>query len=391
MQFALPDLAGFVAAGVLLLIACGLILLAALLAGTLGKAPVIGGWVSRDLAGWLRDAGNAVLSASKATWHFATGLFNWAQDILTKPLIYLFKWALSAYQWLHVLFTQTIPDAENRALNYAAGLVDTAEADASHLFAVAERDTASLVDTAELRAAALFHDAETYAARLTSDAEKSLAAAIQAAEAAALSAVAAAERTLTGSIAAAVTGADNDLRSLSGQVNTVAGELARDIVTEVQGAEATAAAALAAVQSGIYTDLEQWGDQAVTHVWPDAAGDIGALKGVLGNDFPWLQDLLGALGGLGTAGLAGALIRAIAGTEAITRLATDCVVPNCRNLSQFGTDLQDLIGVAALAALVAWLAAGVADPASWAQDMQTVAYPLGARWAAAANGMFGAP
>ena len=389
MEFLLPDLAGVVAAGVLLLLALAIVLLADLLANTLGHAPVIGGWVSRDLAGWLRDGANAVLKAAKASWHFAAGLFNWTQDILTKPLIYALNWAIAVYRWLNVLFTQTIPDAENRVTAYAAGLVTRAERDAGQLFDTAERDTARLVTAAEHDAAALFRDAETYAAGLVTAAERSLSDAITAAERAAATGISSAEKALSAGISAVASGAGADLASLSAQVNTVAGELARDITAEVQAAEATAAASLSAVQNGIYTDLETWGDQAVSHVWPDAAQDIGALRQTLGQDFPWLNDLLGALGGLGTAGLAGALIRGIAGAEAVTNLAEQCIVPNCRNLSQFGQDLQDLIAAGSLAALVAFLATAVSDPGGWAADMQQVAYPLGQRWAAAANGMFG--
>jgi len=389
MQFLLPDLAGFVAAAVLLALACALGLLAALLANTLGRAPVIGGWVSRDLAGWLRDAANAVLKASSASWHFATGMIHWLQDILTKPLIYLGEFCSASWKWLQTLFTQTIPDAENRALNYAAGLVDKAEADASHLFTVAERDTAAAVTAAESRADTLYYKAETYAAGLVRAAESALSADIARAEQSAAAAVSALGHSLTTAISSVASAADNDLASLAGQTNTDVGRLASDIVSEVQRAEAIAATNLAAVQSGIYTDLTTWGDQAIADAWPNAAGDIAALRQSLGGDFPWLNDLAGALGGLGVAGLAGALIRSLAGVNAITNLATDCIVPNCRNLSQFGADLQDLLGVASEAALLAWLIFLVADPQGWAQDMATVAAPVAAATTAATAALLG--
>ena len=373
MEFLLPDIGAVAAALVLLAIACGLALLAALLASTLGHAPVIGGWVSRDLAGWLRDGANAVLKASKATWHFAAGLFNWAQDILTKPLIYLLNMGISAYRWLSVLFTQTIPDAENRVALLAGQLAGRAETDAQHLFTAAAADTVRLVGAAERDAVTLARDADKYAAGLVATAERSLSAAITKAEQTAASGILSAEHALSAGISAVTSGADADLASLSAQVNTVAGELARDIVAETQAAEATAAANLAAVQSGIYTDLATWGDQAVSHVWPDAAQDIGALRDELGADFPWLSDLLGALGGLGAAGMAGALIRSIAGTEAITRLATDCIVPNCRNLSGLGADLSQLLSDVSIAAMIAWLIFAVTDPAGWAAETYDVA------------------
>ena len=378
MQFALPDLAGFVAAGLLLLLACALSGIIYLLANSLGKAPVIGGWVTRDVNGWLTDARNALLKASSATWHFATGMINWAWDILTKPLIYLYHYATAAWQWLNVLFTQTIPDAENRVLNYALSRFDAAEADAAHLFTVAERYTGTEIAAAEHLAAELFAEAESYAGKAVAAAETALAADIRAVQQAAAADLTAAERALTSTINSVATAADKDLASLAGQTNTDIGRLANDVVSEVTKAEAIAAANLAAVQAGIYTDLEQWGDQAVSHVWPDAAQDIAALKQTLGADFPWLNDLLGALGGLGSVGIAGALIRAIAGAEVVTNLADQCIIPNCRNLSQFGQDLQDLLSAASEAALLAWLVFLVADPQGWANDMATVAAPVAA-------------
>jgi len=372
MQFALPDLAGFVAAGLLLLLACALSGIIYLLANSLGKAPVIGGWVTRDVNGWLTDARNALLKASSATWHFATGMINWAWDILTKPLIYLYHYATAAWQWLNVLFTQTIPDAENRVLNYALSRFDAAEADAAHLFTVAERYTGTEIAAAEHLAAELFAEAESYAGKAVAAAETALAADIRAVQQAAAADLTAAERALTSTINSVATAADKDLASLAGQTNTDIGRLANDVVSEVTKAEAIAAANLAAVQAGIYTDLEQWGDQAVSHVWPDAAQDIAALRQTLGADFPWLNDLLGALGGLGSVGIAGALIRAIAGAEVVTNLADQCIIPNCRNLSGLGSDLAELLQAASVAAMVAWLVFCVTDPAGAATDIQDV-------------------
>ena len=319
MEFLLPDLSGVVAAGFLLLVACALILLAALLANTFGHTPVIGGWVKRDLAGWIRDAGNGVLKASKASWHFAAGLFNWTQDILTKPLVYLLNLGVSLYRWINHLYTQALPDLENRVTAYAARLFDRAGADLNH--AVAALDGNLVREVANLTA------------RITA-------------------------------VENAAFGAASE-------------------------AEAHAVSVATGLVGSTVTDLDRTADSVISTVWPDAAGDVQALRGAIGTGFPGVDELLGALGGLGTAGLVGLLIRAVAGTAAVTELATDCIVPNCRNLGQFGQDLENLLAAGSLAALVAWLAAGVSDPGGWAADMQDVAYPLGQRWTAAANGMFG--
>jgi len=303
MQFALPDLAGFVAAGFLLLLACAIGLLAALLANTLGKAPIIGPWVNRDLVPWCRDGQRKVLAGASATWHFATGMINWAWDILTKPLIYLYHYASASWQWLQTLFTQTIPDAENRVVNYALNLAG------------------------ELRAG---FDAQVKAV-------------------------------------------ENDLR---GDYNALAARITNvenAAFGEAAKAEAQAVTVAHGLVSGLTTDLDHTADSIVSVVWPDAVDDVQALRRAIGTGFPGVNDLLGALGGLGTAGLLGLLIRSLAGTAAVTELATDCIVPNCENLGQLGKDLAELTSVASEAALIAWLVFCVTDPAGAARDIQLVA------------------
>jgi len=125
MEFELPDLGGIVGGGFLLILAAAGALLAPLLALTLGRAPVIGGWVNREIVPWLRDASDSVIKRYAPNWRFLAGLWNWAQDITTKPLIYAYNFAASVVQTIRYICGQVIPDAENRALNYALGLTQT--------------------------------------------------------------------------------------------------------------------------------------------------------------------------------------------------------------------------------------------------------------------------
>lgn len=376
MQFLLPDLAGFTAAAFLLLLACALTLLASVIQNSFGRAPVIGSWVSANIVGWLTAAAASVISAASATWHFAAGMFNWAQDILLKPFVYTLEFATSAWQWLNLLFTQTIPDAEARALNYAAGLVQSANVYATAEFARVESDLVNAVTGAEQAASGLFATATAYASTLFDRAESDLAADITRVQALALSEVTSVAAALGHAVTTAETTAAADLAGLAASANGAISQLARDIIHETDAAEAVAASNLIAVQRGIYTDLETWGDQAVSQAWPDAEGDITSLRRTLGADFPWLNDLLGALGGLGAAGLAGALIRSIAGAHAVTRLADDCIIPNCRNLSGLGSDLSNLLADASTAAMLAWFIFLVTDPAGWAAETFDVAGPV---------------
>lgn len=389
MEFELPDLAGVAAAGLLLLLACALALLAALLANTLGRVPVIGGWINSNITAALTDAANAVLKAADATWHFTVQLFNWTADIFLTPFRYAVNFAVAAYGWVQHLVNVTIPDAEARALSYAASAATAAENDARTLFTAAEQYAAAAASQVGDRADQLFTTAEQYAAGLAEKIDQSLSEAITNAEIAAATEVSTVAGELAAGTREVAAAATSDLQALAAGANTAVSELARDTNTAIAAAEAIAAANLAAVRSGIYTDLDTWGNEAVSIAWPGAAGDIDTLRGTLGADFPWLQDLLPALGGLGAAGLLGALIRSMATANVAANLANDCTVPLCRNLSGLGNDLSDLAGLIASGALFAWLAYGVADPAGWAADTADFLGPLGDSTVGTAQGVFG--
>ena len=390
MEFLLPDLGGAIVALVLLILALALGALADWLVSTFAHTPVIGGFVSRDLAGWVRDAANGVIRARNATWHFAAGMFNWASDALVKPLTYVTQFAVRVWEGYETLRYVTIPHWIAEARSWAVSAEQSAVAHADSLVAAAERDIDAAVAAVQRDAAAEFRAAETYAAGLVTAAERTLAADVAAAERAAAAGLTSAEHALSAGIAAVSSAATSDLDALARSASGDVAELARDIEQTAQSVAAGAAAALAAVQGGIYTDLEQWGDAAVSAAWPDAVRDIDALRGVIGSDFPDISGLLGALGGLGAAGLLGALIRSLAGTAAVTELAEQCIIPNCRNLSQFGRDLQGLLGDVPSAALLAWIVFLVADPSGWAQDTYDAGGPLSRDFTAAAARLLGA-
>ena len=391
MEEVLPDLAGFAAAALLILLACAIALLGALIANTFGRLPLVGSWVTANIVQSLTDAANAVITASEATWNFSVQMLKWMAEITVKPFIWTYDFAVAAYRWLQVLFTQTIPEAEARALTYAAQLVTGAETDARALFTLAEQDLIADVTALDTRVTSLFTTAETYAAGLVSTAERDLSAAITNAEVSAAEHLSAAETSILNGLHSVASSASADLASLAAQANSVDARLARDIITESQAVAAAAAANLSAVAGGIYTDLDTWGVQAVADAWPDAEGDLAALRATLGADFPWLQDLLPLLAGAGAAGLLGALIRSLAAANVVTNLANDCTIPNCRNLSGLGNDLQELLSLAATSALIAWVIFCVTDPVAAATDIQDVLLDPLQDVITAASHLFGGP
>lgn len=391
MEFALPDLAGFAAAALLLILACALAILGMLIAQTFGRLPVVGTWVTANIVAALTDASNAVMTASKATWNFMVQILKWSGEILTKIETYQVQYAVNAWKWIEHLGGVTIPAAELRALQFASQLVTAANAETRTLFGDAERFTASTVTAAESRASLLFTTAETYAARLVTQTETALVADIRQVELSAASSLSAAEHVLVSGINGVAAAAGVDLRSLAAETATITGRLANDIIQEAESVAAVAAVNLAAVRAGLYTDLDTWGTQAVADAWPDAVHDLEALRQTLGADFPWLNELLPALAGAGALGLLGALTRSMAAANVITNLADDCIIPTCRNLSQLGNVLSELGSLAGDAALVAWLIFCVTDPNAAAQDMFDVAFEPLSEVVSSVSHLFGGP
>lgn len=391
MPEVLPDLGLVVVAGFLLLIGMALWLIEKFVANSFGRLPVIGGWIRSNVDNALNDARDWVFQQAGSAWDGAVRLFEWAGNYLWTIYQNVVLWARAAVTTISHTLTVTIPALENSLIARIIDQGAAAEAYARTLFGQASKDIAAAEAAAIRQAETWYHDATAYTDQAVTAAEKALAADITAAERTAAAGLSAAEQSLTAAVSGVASSATADLNALASGTNADIARLARDISQSVGAAESIAASNLSAVQAGIYTDLQSWGDQAVTNVWPDAADDIATLRKVIGSDFPWLNDLLGALGGLGAAGLAGALVRSMAGTEAITRLAADCIVPNCRNLSGLGNDLAQLLGDASLAAMLAWLIFAVTDPAGWAQETYDVAGAPLAAVASAASHLIGGP
>lgn len=168
------------------------------------------------------------------------------------------------------------------------------------------------------------------------------------------------------------TWADGRIAQVQQDMTTLFTQAEQDAVAARNQAEAYAGALVGSV----YTDLDTIGRQAMQEVWPGAAGDVAALRKALGGNFPWLDALLPALAGGGAIGLGAALVQSLAGAQAVTKLATECIVPNCENLSGLGSLLSELEALITGGALLALLEFMVRDPAAAARDAETVLFPL---------------
>jgi len=389
MPEALPELGALAAAGFLLLIAAALWVLIDLLNNSLGRLPLVGSWITSNISNALNDARNVILAGASASWGAAVQLFKWMIDWIKLQATWEITAVTSVWHFGTRMYDVTLPNLETRVLVTASSWVSSAESFARGLYAQAVSYAAAEASRALAVASSWVSAAESAAVQLFRTAELDAANAVRAAERDAANALAAASTTLTADIAAAEQFTIAQVDALGAELGRAYSILSGDITAGVQTAEHLAAVNLGAAVGGIYTDLDTWGKQALADAWPDVTGDISALRRTLGADFPWLNDLLGALGGLGAAGLLGTLIQSMAGAHAITRLANDCIVPNCRNLSGLGNDLQNLLSTASTAAMLAWLIFAVTDPSGWAAEMGSVAAPVAAGLANDAARLFG--
>lgn len=101
--------------------------------------------------------------------------------------------------------------------------------------------------------------------------------------------------------------------------------------------------------SGIYTDIDQAIDGVIDVI---GTGDADVLAGIRAIPRVVPFDIAGV------ATLAGA------STLALTRYLKECGIPNCKNLSQYGKDLQALLGLVGDASFLAFLVEIVEHPAA---------------------------
>lgn len=187
------------------------------------------------------------------------------------------------------------------------------------------------------------HFIEGYAHDLAVDAETYAASLFRVAEANATAAVAAAEAAATG-----------EVNALAAQVPAIAASVA----TAVIGITATD------IDNVIAPDL--------TGIIDDAEGVIGAIA----SDFPDIGSLLKSVDLTKVTDVAGELGLSVALSRVAARYLRECGIPNCRNLSKFGRDLQALFGVVEDGALFALLAALITDPADTVQPLHDFLAPI---------------
>lgn len=373
---ALPDI-GLLLAGLLLsVLAFALFALRDLLTGALSNVPLVGGWMSSSLGGMLDSARNAVVDAAHTSFSGAERLFKWAAGWMGHVLTGIGHTLAEYARTIEHIATVQVPRLFDLARHEAAVLFDRLRHDAARWVAVARHETAVLFDGLRHDTLTWVNDVRLYVDRKAAAVAAEATGLFRTAEADIASARADARAFAIAETSALAAAVAVDLSTLQAQTADLFRTAEHDAAAGIAAAEAAASSALAAGLKVTVTDIDTWGSQALQEAWPDASGDIDALRQVLGDAFPDVSSLLQYLAGAGAAGLLGALIRSLAGTAALTRLASDCIVPNCENLSQLGKDLSELGSAVSAAAILGWLVFIATDPVAAADDTVTVADPF---------------
>lgn len=284
--------------------------------------------------------------------------------------------ALDTHTALYGLAAHTVPMALSHAKQYAIGLVNAAEAKALSLYHSSltyAHDLANYVlgqalaqiAYVEIQAALHYHLSLTYARDLVNYALGVTG-----------SAIAAVDARATGLYHLSLAYAHD----LAGAVenNTIALYHSASVALEnrYQQALAFASAVAKAESTAVVNGLNSALVTDIEHAWPLVIAGIDDVIDVAGADFP---DVVADLRGLARS-LPRDLPTAIAMSTAIAipllRLAKDCTMPNCRNLSQVGRDLQELFGLLQTGGLLLLVGEAAHSPANVAHDIVRVLHPV---------------
>lgn len=333
---------------------------------------------SIDLLGWVTDLADytyAVLILVFDSWTAPIANFIIAPIAAIESVFSSVKYSLDQLAAKAVTFEEsTIPNAVNLIIDLTGSQGIAFAEQLANEYNTVVYDAANLGNYV-ITSIEQFAEANGQAlAELRSQLEAEIASAVTDTAAITVVATSAAQAVLGGvesTIADAVTGAIGTAESYAaGIYNTVEQDIANALTTaegfattaigQVAGISATDIdGAITGALSGIYTDI----DTAITDVIGIiGTGDADVLAGLrlIPTSIPLDLTGLAALTG--------------AGTLTMLRYLKECGIPNCQNLSQFGQDLQAILGIAGDAAFLEFL-------------LQLIHHPSDA--AATLNGEFG--
>lgn len=164
---------------------------------------------------------------------------------------------------------------------------------------------------------------------------------------------------------------DQRVKAMAGDVADVAGAVKAGVTTAehyadravragVSTAETYATRAAQAAAAGVATSAVT----AAAAAWPTITDEADKVAGVLGADLPGIGAAVRAIPRVVPTDMADVIAGVTAIAVPALRYLERCGIPNCRNLSAFGRDLQDVLSLIGDGLALAALAELVTDPAA---------------------------
>lgn len=149
-------------------------------------------------------------------------------------------------------------------------------------------------------------------------------------------------------------------------------DLTGDVAAALHAAEQYADTAAQAAVGLLVTDVDQAISQVESAYWPGVVAGIDGVTGALGDD---LADILAGIKAIPRV-IPTDLATSIAGVTALSipmlKFMEQCGIPNCKNLSALGRDLQALLGLVGDAAFLEFILSLVHNPTDAANEVQNV-------------------
>lgn len=354
---AIPALAGFAAALMALVLLYGLEVLGRALAAALNRS--LSGVPVLDRLGALVEVGVGLLG-SAVTW-VVGDVITPVADFIVAPVIAFTNWmqSLASYasevtSYITYIVDYVAPTIVARltagvyhyyyaARAYALSLYHSAVSEAEHLYNVAWAHWVAADAVVLHEAQHLYNLSISYTNSALRDALSQSANVVKL--------------------------VDNEIAKTE---NTIKSYASGQAAAALKQAETFATTAAGTAVGTLVTDV----DVALAPVAAGLIDDVGSLVGTLATDFPDIGSLVRSIDLTKVGDLTGALVGTMTMVRALTRLSEDCTIPNCRNLSKYGRDLQALFGLVEDASFLALLVEMIHDPKSGANAVRDLFGPI---------------
>jgi hypothetical protein len=328
-----------------------------------------------------------VAGATDAFNRQVLGVFAYALDPLAQLLQVPVRWLQKHLTgWLHAaagaltvltyLRTALIPFVLNKAIGYALTLYHAALA----ALVAARAELTALINYVQAHAIALISAVELRLLSAITAARAELTALINYVQAHAITLISAVESRLLSAIVAARAELTALINYVQAHAIAYTNAVAAALSTEIAGVRAWLIAycdaTVARVVNAAIANEHILLGQALAIAWPRALTEIDAVIATADKDFADALANLRSLRGLSLANpfaVVGALVGVV---TALLRFTRDCTIPNCRNLSQVGRDLQELFSLVEGDIIIGLLAAAAKDPGGVGRDALAVARPV---------------